>query len=219
MERPKPEQMIPTDRYDHELAPAQVDIITFADLLLARKSDNSYLTYVDIPLSTEPNTLLAELENTTAGSFLVDNDMPLLARPDADESIDIKIHKRDLAISSLLVRAEGWEYEKVRPTDIDEPVRHFPRPTKSYQGERDKSRRLELVMKYTDDNGLELYETVSVFAATSHHDYHHMYSDISIPDHALILPHGVGGRIDHEISDEAIEEFLDLLARHIDSRN
>lgn len=215
MERPKPEQIIPTDRYDHELALAQVNIITFTDLLLMRKPENSYVARVDIPLATEPSSLLSELEKTTAGSFLIDVNTPLLARPVTDEGINIKVHKKDLMISNIFIRAEGWEYEKVRPTDIDEPVRHFPRPTKSYQDERDKSRRLELIMKYTREDGLELHESVSVFAATSHQDYHHMFSDISVPEHTLVSPHGISGQIYHEISDEAIDEFLDLLARHI----
>lgn len=213
MERPQVNIEPPVDQYDHELTPTQANVVALADELLTHKPEDLPVTFVDIILTDDPNEMLAELEAGPLGHLLASPEKQLAFTADSGGYYpQLDVRKMNGQLTGMSLRVWGWDYKKVRYTDPDNKKPPFK--YKKYRGEIDKSRQLEISMGYQVGDQT-MNESLSVHASSerqglvyaSSHVYMHAYMDQGYEGH--------GGESDYRISDEAVEWFLEFIAKHV----
>jgi hypothetical protein len=212
MERPRASIERPTDEYDFELTQAQTDAIALTDELLKHKPEGSPLTFVDMVLTGDPDEMLADLREGPFGRLLAGKNKQLAWESDGSYYPVLDVRKKNAKFGGMGLRAWGWDYDKVRYTKKrkDGP----PYEHKEYPGEKDKVRKLELSMSYIDDKE-RFSESVRLYVSGMQRDnivassqvYMHAYMEQGYEGH--------GGKSMKSVSDEAVEWFLDFVARNV----
>jgi len=210
MERPQANIERPIDEFDHELTQVQADAIALADELLKRKRENSPLTFVDIVLVDDQHEMLAEIEAGPLSHLLAKPGKQLAMKFDRHPRLDVR--KKNGEFTGMSLRVWGWDEDKFRYTKphSDGPPYEF----KEYPGEKDKTRQLEISMGY--EVGEEtVTESLSVYTSSSRHDYIYASSQVYMDAYMEQGYEGHGGKSDYDISSEAVEWFLEFIARHV----
>ncbi len=212
MERPQAHVEQPADEYDHELTQAQADAIMLADELLKHKRENSPLTFVDIVLADDHREMLAELEAGPLGYLLAKPGKQLALKSDGEYYPKLDVRKKNGKFTGMGLRVWGWDDDKFRYTEPDR--KQPPYEYKEYPGEKDKTRQLEISMSYKVGEET-MTESLSVYVSSSRRDYVRASSQVYMHAYMEQGYEGHGGKSDNNVSDEAVEWFLEFIARHV----
>lgn len=134
---------------DPELTPAQQEIKSITDEVLAMKPERFSLTYWDVATSVPPQEIHDRLQATAASALLLDEGESLSARQPNDYWPDLKLNASAETLKWVSMRAWGWEYEKVRinPEGPNVP----PYDVLTFPGQTDWSRQLDICLGYANE--------------------------------------------------------------------
>lgn len=212
MERPEPNYEQPQDEYDHELTRVQAGAIALADELLKHKPEKSPITFVDMILVGDQHEMLAELETGPMSGLLAKPDEQLAIESDGSYYPILDVRKQNGRFTGMGLRVWGWDYDKIRY--IKEREQGPPYEFKEYPEEKDKARQIDIRMGYVVGEE-SVVEEVTIYASTTQRDYIHASRSLSMMAYAETGYEGHGRKSDDEMSDEALEWFLDFVARHV----
>ena len=212
MERPRNNIEQPFDEFDHELTQLQTDGIALADKLLEHKPDDSPFTFVDIILPGDHGVMLEEVKDGPLSHLLTLPSEQLAIESDGSYYPRLDVRKEGATFIGMSLRVFGWNDRKIRYTNTDQ--KSPPYLYKEYPDQEDKTRQLEFGMSYRI--GEETFsERLSLHITSSHPSSIDASTIISMPVYAETGYEGHGGKDDHSISDEAVEWFLDFVARSV----
>ncbi len=212
MERPQKSIEQPVDKFDHELTQLQVDAIALADELLKCKPDGSPLSFIDIVLTGDQQEMLADIKAGPLASLLAGQSEQLAIESDGSYYPILDVRKEAAEFTGVSLRVWGWDHDKIRYTsDRDQGS---PYEYKEYPDQKDKARQLEIRMGYRVGDEV-VNEELSLYASENQHNHMYVSSQISMMAYAETGYEGHGGKHDDDLSDEAVEWFLDFVARNV----
>lgn len=215
MERPRGNIEQPTDEYDFELTQEQADAIALADELLKHKPEGSPLTFVDMVLTGDQDEMLEELKTGPFRHLLAGQNKQLAWESDGSYYPVLDVRKKNAKYGGMSLRAWGWDDDKFRymkPRQEAPPYEY-----REYPGQKDKTRELEISMSYID--GKEQFsESLKLYVSGAQRDY--IYASSQIYMHAYMDQgyEGHGGKDMKQLSNEAVQWFLDFVARNVGDR-
>lgn len=212
MERPHARIEQPVDEYDYELPQQLVDAIALADELLKRKDQGSPLTMVDIVFQSNTEAMLQEIQSGPLAHLIAPPDKNLAIESDGSYYPALDVRKQNARMTGMMLTVWGWNYEKIRYIDRTK----IPCEYKKYPGEIDKVRQFEIRMGYdTGQKDGYATESLSLYFGSNSKDSIHAYSQISMPTYAETGYEGHGGKSDKRVSNEAVEWFLNFVAKNV----
>ena len=214
MERPKRIIAPAEDCYDHELSPAQADFFALTDAILEHRDPDYRLTYVDMVVEGDVDVMYANIAASRAGGVLTGMDEQLAIASKGEYYPVLDLRKERSRLAGVSVRAWGWDYDKVRYTDTNQPAITYPRPFKIYDGSKDIARQLDITFHY-DCDGHAFSESISMYGSSMTPDNISVRNNVWIADYAETGYEGSGKNEIDPLTDEAIYEYLDTVARLI----
>jgi len=212
MEKPHANIEPPVDEYDHELTQVQANAIALADELLKHRPERSRIAFVDMVLVGDQHEMLVELQSGPLSHLLAAPNEQLAIESDGSYYSQLDVRKANGKFTGMSLRVWGWDYDKVRytkPCEVGPPYED-----KEYPGEKDKSRQIEIRMGYVVGDE-SVTEELSVHANSSSPNYIYASTQLSMPTYAEMGYEGHGGKSDYDISDEAVEWFLEFVAKNV----
>ncbi|MCA9327968.1 hypothetical protein KDA14_05555, partial [Candidatus Saccharibacteria bacterium] len=211
MERPQANIERPLDEYDHELTQLQTDAIALADELLKLKEEGSSWSFVDIVFEGDRSEMLEEIESGPLVSLLYAPNEQMAIESDGSYYPTLDVRKENGQLQGIGLRVWGWDYEKTRriPSRDQNPSYDY----KTYPGEVDKTREIEIAMSYKVGKE-HVTEMLKLYVNAARPDYIYISSQLSMPTYAETGYEGHGGKSD-DIDEEGMYWLLDFVARHV----
>lgn len=210
MERPHGRIEQAQDEYDYEITQVQADAIALTDELLNRKSEGSKWSFVDIVLEGDHSDLVAEIEQGPLADLLALPDEQLAIESDGSYYPILDVRKQNGNLLGVGLRVFGWEEDKIRWINPNRTSREF----KSYPGQKDKMREIEIAMSYRVGEET-VTEMLSLYCATHTQGYVNVSSRVHMPAYAETGYEGHGGKSRGRVGEEDIYWFLDFVAKHV----
>ena len=212
MERPQCVIAPAEDCYDHELSQVQTDFLALTDALLEHRDPDHRLTCVDMVVEGDPERVYADVTATRVGSVLTGDDEQLAVYSTGERYPVLDLRKANATLTGVSIRVWGWDYEKVRYTDVDLPKPSYPRPYKVYEGQSDTARQLDISFQY-DVGGHCFSDSVCVYASSTAPDNTSVRNNVWIADYAEMGYEGNGHHSIDDLTDAELYEFMDVVAR------
>lgn len=207
----RPAIMDEYERHDHKPSPVIASCIALANELLALKDPETPLTFVDIVVETDPDTVLAKIQAMAAGSLLADEDEQLAIPSDGSYYPILDIRKQNAKFIGVGLRVWGWDSEKYVFTNGEDEQYEFPKHALLYPSEeKNSTRQLEISFGYEDEEAGSFVESVSLYiysdgsATISRSISASAYSETGYEGHA--------GSSLEKMTDNDIAAFGDLVA-------
>ncbi|TXG77521.1 hypothetical protein E6P97_01515 [Patescibacteria group bacterium] len=171
---------------------------------------------MSVDLAGDAQEIIAKVEQSDLGDLLAKPGEQLAIESDGSHYPILDIRKEVLILEDISVGAWGWDHDKIRYTDTDQPKPVFPRKYRRYKNETDAVRQIDLTMDYRSIDGGRVQETVSIYTSSSSRDYYYAASSIWVSAYAETGYEGHKQVIKDDVSARTVEDFLSLIARYIE---
>lgn len=199
------------ERYDFQPSEVVTSCTALADELLALKNPDSPLTFVDIVVESDPDTVLTKLQTIAAGKILADQDAQLAIASDGKYYPILDFRKENATLVGTGLRVWGWDDRKYVFTNEENEPYEYPKHALFYPtDEKSSTRQIELSFSYRDAESRGFTESVSLYlgaggsASISSNLWSMAYAETGYEGH--------GGSSLDNFTDDDIAAFGDLVA-------
>jgi hypothetical protein len=134
---------------DPELLPCQLEIKRLCEEILALKPKKFQMTYWDIQVSIDPNTLQDRLRSGSLADLMLEDGDTLSSPAPSEYHHDLNLYIGQAQMTGVTLRAWLWEYDKHR-IDPNGPDKS-PFDVISYPGEKDWTHQLDIMLHYKNE--------------------------------------------------------------------